>query len=60
MKEGKWYRYLGWASGWRQAPKIVIKCRAAKHDLAVEDHPNCKHTVTCDECGYIYKYDSSG
>jgi len=57
---------LGWANGWGKAPKIVEKCRELGHNrLDICDAPGIpykcfNHTVRCDICGYIYKYDSSG
>ena len=56
---------LGWANGWKETPEIVKKCRKMGHNrVDVSDAPgvaySCfNHTVRCDTCGYVYKYDSS-
>ncbi len=55
---------LGWANGWASTPDIVVECHALGH---VPRHTNLDLTmrglnteVRCDECGYVYHYDSSG
>ncbi len=54
---------LGWANGWNKEPEIVTKCKTLKHKPTEtsEGPPFRKftHTVRCDICGYVYKYDSS-
>jgi len=57
---------LGWANGWSETPEIVKKCRELGHQRSDNsDAPGVPykcfvHTVRCDICGYVYKYDSSG
>ena len=54
---------LGWANNWRETPEIVKKCRALKHSRTDKDvgppHRGLEHVVTCEICGYVYRYDSS-
>jgi len=55
--------YLGWANGWKDTPEIVRRCREMKHKRqeyhlgrTPMDHT---HLITCEDCGYWYKVDSS-
>ncbi len=56
---------LGWANGWNEDPKIVVKCKQRGHvpedrRLRAFGHSfGHAQEVRCDECGYKYKYDSS-
>ncbi len=55
--------YLGWANDWKEDPEVVVNCHRLKHKPTDVDvgPPNrgIEHVVTCRECGYYYKYDSS-
>lgn len=50
---------LGYANGWKETPELVANC---DHNPRYEkDYAfSCVTHVTCDECGYTYKIDSSG
>lgn len=62
---------FGWANSWsydqdwkKNWPPLVMECRAKKHsvsDVDVGRPPNrgLEHVVKCEECGYVYRYDSS-
>ena len=54
---------LGWANDWDDDPQVVKDCRAKKHRTTDVDvgppHRGMEHVVTCTECGYVYRYDSS-
>lgn len=58
---------LGWANGWREKPDIVSRCESQDHSTPgfltdVDVGPpgrGIEHVVTCTECGYRYRYDSS-
>jgi hypothetical protein len=58
-------KFLGWANGWSDDPDEVKLCKEEKHRVTDQsDAPGVPykcfvHTVTCDKCGYYYKYDSS-
>ena len=50
---------FGWANGWDKQPEMVKECRAAGHttlEKALGMHDN---EVRCDQCGYVYRYNSS-
>ena len=53
---------LGWANGWLETPEIVRICRKLHHMTSEEDCPpwSCVTLITCEDCQYIYKIDSSG
>ena len=57
-------RDLGWANGWKETPEIVKRCRALGHKTIDTNRDPTWHGLTnevrCDECGYVYRYDSSG
>jgi hypothetical protein len=56
--------YLDWANGWSKTPEIRRKCLNLGHNCSdVSDAPGvpykCSdHTVTCEICGYYFKYNS--
>ena len=54
---------FGWANGWKEKPALVVKCREAKHRPSDIDigppFRGMEHVVRCDQCGYVYRYDSS-
>ena len=47
---------LGWGNGWAETPQVVKDCNHVTTDVTIGP---CVHQVTCSECGYTYKYDSS-
>lgn len=53
---------FGWMNAWREVPIIVRLCHEAKHVVSDVDPSGwgLTHTVRCDVCGYVYRYDSSG
>ena len=63
MSTNKEMKNLGWANGWTEAPEIVKKCKEAGHQPKHEErgprNRGLENVVTCEECGYIYRYDSS-
>jgi len=64
MKKKK-LKDLGWANGWAFAEKdytsLIKKCTDAKHKRNIKyDSRGYEHRVICEECGYIFHYDSSG
>jgi hypothetical protein len=56
---------LGWANGWDKEPEIRQKCIDLGHkcsdvsDASGVPYKCFSHTVTCEICGYYFKYDSS-
>ena len=58
MEQKQKKEFLGWANGWKETPEIVKECNAQKHKTREGGIGNCLHEVTCDICGYYYKYDS--
>jgi len=54
---------LGWANSWRETPAIVDECKRKDHKTQNVDvgPPNrgIENVVTCEECGYVYRYDCS-
>ena len=53
---------LGWQNGWREAPQIVKDCTAKNHVRERDGGAaryHCVTVVTCRECGYTYRVDSS-
>ena len=52
---------FGWANGWGgNTPALVEECRSKNHVRESKDIGLCAHEVWCRQCGYKYKYDSSG
>jgi len=51
--------YLGWANSWSEEPLIINKCKEFGHKTIEYKIGNCQYLVYCENCGYIYKYDSS-
>lgn len=60
LREGAVIRRLGVANGWKEQPALVTACRAAGHQTAEANLGPCYWRVRCDQCGYVYEYDSSG
>ena len=58
---------LGWQNAGGETEKTIDKyremCRALNHqrtDLDISgNYSGTEHVVTCKECGYFYRYDSS-
>ena len=54
---------FGWTNGWEETPALIVKCQEAKHRPSDVDigppHRGLEHVVRCDQCGYVYRYDSS-
>ena len=57
---------FGWANDWGRTggtPGLVLACQQAHHKVSdVDVGPpmrGMEHVVRCDQCGYIYRYDSS-
>jgi len=60
LEEGAAVRRLGVANGWAETPALVTACRAQGHRLTETRLGPCYWQVRCDQCGYVYEYDSSG
>lgn len=54
---------LGWMNSWKQEPEIIKKCHNLGHIIIDIDmgspYRGTEHRVSCKECNYFYKYDSS-
>jgi hypothetical protein len=53
---------LGWMNGWKQDGeeyKVVKECSNKKHQAKEVNGGRCVSVVTCEECKYVYKIDSS-
>jgi len=71
FQNGKWTKReppedvtdLGWANGWKETPRIVRECQKMGHKVTCVDVGPClrglENVVTCNLCGYVYRFDSS-
>lgn len=58
VRPNGWIDY-GYANGWTQTPALIAHCQHSNHRTVTERIGNCLHEVSCDECCYTYRYDSS-
>lgn len=54
---------LGWANAWKDDPPEVKACKAKGHHSVSVDvgppHRGLENVVVCEECGIVYRVDSS-
>lgn len=59
---------LGWSNEWKETPDLVKKCHEDQRQGNTHTVKNVdigpprrgmEHVVTCQECNYVYRYDSS-